>query len=132
MDPRDADEDVITGFRARVCVVEDNPIIAMDTSEMLVDLGYTVDGPYHSLKAATNGCQACNFDCALLDVNLGRGETSEAIALLLRDRQVPFAFVSAYDASLIAYREEAEECVAKPVTPHSLEKIVSKLLKCQR
>lgn len=113
---------------ARVCVVEDDPFIALDTSTTLEELGFDVAGPFHSLKTAMERCSICTFDCALLDVNLGRGETSEGVAAVLRERRVPFAFVTAYAPDAVAFRRCNELCVTKPVSAAALKSTVEQLL----
>lgn len=113
---------------ARVCVVEDDPFIALDLSMALEDLGYDVAGPFHSLRSAMERCAEECFDCALLDVNLGDGQTSESIAEMLRRKQVPFAFVTAYSPDAVEFRQPSEPCVTKPFNPSALKSTVEYLL----
>jgi DNA-binding response OmpR family regulator len=81
----------------RVLIVEDDPIIALDLAEQLVEEGFVAVGPASNVRQglellATEGC-----DVAVLDVNLG-AETSEAVALELMRRAIPFVRLSGYSS----------------------------------
>ena len=51
-------------------VVEDDPIIAMDLSERLGDLGYKVCGTASRGETALQSIQALRPDIVLMDINL--------------------------------------------------------------
>ena len=57
---------------ARVLVVEDEALIAMDLQALLEEAGYQVLGPANSSAAALALIDNEEPDVALLDVNLGR------------------------------------------------------------
>lgn len=79
----------------RVLVVEDEPMIALNLEEALEDAGASVSvvrGVATALSALDG--DGDGFDVALLDVNLGRGETCEPIAMRLRELGVPFVLHS--------------------------------------
>lgn len=113
----------------KVCVIEDDAFIALDTSLILEDLGFEVAGPCYTLKSALERCKCCAFDCALLDVNLGQGETSEAIVDILRDRRIPFAFLTAYNPDAVPFRRADDPCLTKPITASALKSVVERLLR---
>ena len=77
-------------------LVEDEAFIGIETEMALLERG---QGPIRLCRSSRD-----TFDwletqeprAALLDFNLGRGETSEAIALELQRRGVPLAFLSGY------------------------------------
>ena len=80
---------------ARVLVVEDSMIIALDTEECLLTLGaghVTVEGTVSGALAALAGEP---FDFALLDHNLG-SESSDKVADDLRARAIPFWLATGY------------------------------------
>lgn len=76
-----------------VLVLEDEPIVLMDLEFGLEDAGMIANG-------ATNQSDAMGVidrrvpDAAVLDVNLGGGVTSEAVAARLRSLGVPFVLYS--------------------------------------
>lgn len=109
-------------------LVEDDALVGYLTAETLRDLGYEVDGPYQSLSCALAASETCTCDVALLDVDLGRGETSEDVAAVLRRRRIPLAFVTAFDPDWIDFREASELCVTKPVSTQALAEAVLRLL----
>ncbi len=98
----------------RVLVVEDDPILGLDLSEQLAEAGFTVVGPAMSAAAgvalvASEGC-----DVAILDVNLGR-ETSEAVAVALAARGVPFFVLSGYSSDQHPAAFKGAPLLLKPV-----------------
>ena len=105
----------------KVLIVEDEAIVAMDLADMVSDWGHTVVGPANKMAMGQELAATSDIDFAILDVNLGAGQTSQPIAELLRERAIPFMFLSAYGASSIDYRKE-ETVMSKPVIPHVLER----------
>ena len=82
----------------RVILVEDEPLVAMMMEDLLTDLGCEIAGSFGSLGAALAWLakQDALPDGAVLDVNLGGGETVFPLAEALRARGVPFAFATGY------------------------------------
>lgn len=75
--------------RLVVLLLEDEPLIAMDLQFVFEDHGVEVHVAA-SCRAASEIIDRIRIDGAVLDVNLGRGETCEKIAGHLRDIGVPF------------------------------------------
>jgi two-component sensor histidine kinase/ActR/RegA family two-component response regulator len=101
---------------ARVMLVEDEVIVALDMKAMLEDLGCQVLGPASSLAAAQAlaSREAGRIDAALLDVNL-KGETTLELARKLRAEGVACIFVTGY--SVLPEAAEADWLLLqKPVT----------------
>ena len=72
-----------------VLLLEDEPLIAMDLQFVFEDHGVEVHvAP--SCSAASDIIDKVGLDGAVLDVNLGRGETCERVATRLREIGVPF------------------------------------------
>lgn len=73
-----------------VLILEDEPFIALDLQYACEDAGLEAVMARTSRQAldAIAGNKA--IDGAVLDVNLGRGESCEAVARVLRERGVPF------------------------------------------
>ena len=114
---------------ARVLVVEDNPLIALDAEENLRALGVG------RVDVATSADQALALidrtapEFALLDFNLG-GETSEPVARALERRGIPFAFASGY-AEVEAMSARFARMIAillKPYRKADLEGLLRKLV----
>lgn len=75
-------------------VVEDDPIIALDLQNQLVESGATAVQAQTS-EEAIGLIQASRFDAAILDVHLRDGN-SYSIADALRSQATPFVFLSGY------------------------------------
>ncbi len=81
----------------KVLVVEDSYLIAEHVSDLLTQHGAEVVGPVGRLESGLKLVEeGTPVDGALLDVNLD-GEFCFPIASALRQRHVPFAFLTGYD-----------------------------------
>ena len=65
--------------------MEDEPLVAMNLSKSLAELGFSVVGPYSTLAKAAAAAVETEVDAALLDVNLS-GETVYPVADILASR----------------------------------------------
>ncbi len=101
----------------KVLVVEDEMFIALDLSATLQEAGFDVMGPFHDSHSALDAINMSPPDAALLDVNLGRFGTSDAIADLMASKGRPFAFITGYKATGASTLERypAAPCLSKPV-----------------
>lgn len=112
----------------RVLILEDEALLALDLKRRLEGAGFVVVGPATSVAQAVEvmGDGPC-CDAAILDVNLGGGETSEPIARELRSRRVPFLTVTAYASKDRPAAFEGIATIAKPVRT---ERLLSELRRC--
>ncbi len=78
---------------ARVLILEDEVILAMDLADQLEAAGFEVVGPATSVAAALRLMQKTPCDAAVLDINLGT-ETSEAVAEVLTQAGTPYVVLS--------------------------------------
>lgn len=108
-------------------MVEDELFVAMLVEDLLDDLGCKVVGPAASALEAVRVAQSGAFDIALLDVNLGDGETSFATAEILRERGVPFAFVTGYGDQGVRHDLRDVPILSKPIDPRQLALVISRL-----
>ena len=104
----------------RILVVEDEYMLAMVLTRDLEKLNGEVVGPVGRRAQALALARTEPLDGALLDINLTDGDTLE-VAEVLRERGVPFAFVTGYrDRALPAALADAPRLV-KPVQQHQLK-----------
>jgi CheY-like chemotaxis protein len=103
----------------KVLVLDDEPIIALNTKRMLTDLGAEVIGPALSAEEALAAIGE-GPDAALLDVNLGGGEDSFGVAQALAERGVPFAFVTGYAEKVFPEAFAGRPRLIKPVSDAAL------------
>lgn len=87
--------EVSTAFRRRALLVEDEILIAMHTEDMLLELDIDVIETASNLASAVNFAKFAIFDFAVLDINLA-GDQSYPVAGILRERGIPYIFVSGY------------------------------------
>jgi len=78
-----------------ILVLENEPMIQLLLEDMLADLGFSDVTLTGSVKHARDALTTINPVFAFLDVNLA-GETSYEIAAILKDRNIPFIFLSGY------------------------------------
>ena len=102
-----------TPSKSRLLYVEDEVIVALDVSDGLEhDLGFDVHMA-HNLSSAMAKCEKNDYDYALLDMNLGNGENSLALGLMLAERGTHVVFASGYNRNEIA-RIDAFQLIEKP------------------
>lgn len=100
--------------KPRLLVVEDSFLVLLSVEGMCEDLGWHVVGPATRLDEALALATTETFDAALLDINLD-GEMSWAVADVLKQRGIPFAFSSGYDQSnMLPDSLAGSEIIAKP------------------
>src|SRR6185312_9548315 len=115
-----------TGAMRRVLLAEDEAIIGLMMRDFLSEFGLFVVGPYCTLNETLAAAEG-EFDCAILDLNLG-GETIYPVAQLLLKRNVPFAFVTGYGRESIDQQFSDVPMLQKPVTRENLENHLHNLL----
>lgn len=81
---------------ATVLLVEDQMLLGFALRRRLESEGFSVVGPAASVAAATALLDGREVDFAVLDINLGFGTDSLAIADTLAGLGVPFVFLSGY------------------------------------
>lgn len=122
----------MTGSVLRVLLVDDEVLIAYEMAETLEELGFAVVGPCLRLEEAEKRAGADEIDVALLDVNLGRGKTSETVAAILRERGVPLVFMTAYDREQVAFVKDDDMLLRKPVIGAALGETLANRLATDR
>lgn len=115
----------LEGFK--VLVVEDDPIIGLDISEILEADGASVVGP-HSKPVTAIAAISEGPDVALLDVNLGHETSSGVASQLLRER-IPFLVLSGQlDRSELEAEFRNAPFVSKPFSDREIVVGLMKLL----
>ena len=110
-------------------LVEDNMIIALDTAEVLRELGAIQVETASSVSSALSLIDRVAFDAVILDVNLGT-ESSIEVANTLLKRKVPFCIVTGYadhDGMLDGFSNVP--IIRKPFSEEVLSQTISSLLR---
>ena len=114
--------------RKRVLVVEDEALVAMLIDDTLADHGYEVVGPASNVAQALRYIANGHLDGAVLDVNLGGGQTSYGIADELVARGVPFLFLTGYGTVGLDKEYADRPLLQKPFDPARLVQMISEQL----
>jgi CheY-like chemotaxis protein len=104
----------------RIFIVEDEMLVAFEMSDLLEDLGFEVVGPSVHLEEAKAVAAEERIDVAFLDVNLGESKTSKPVKDILKERDIPYVFITAYDHSQIDFIEDKDRVLSKPVSSPAL------------
>ena len=107
----------------RVLVIEDEAVIAMTAEDMIEQLGHEIAGQAATLAEALEQVHRCDFDLALLDINLN-GTMSTPVAHALRDAGKIFIITTGYGTNGPQGEFDGVMVVAKPYTIATLEKAI--------
>lgn len=110
-----------------VLVVEDEYYIAFDTSRALQRAGAQVLGPFSTERAALAALEQQRPDAVVVDINLGSGPSFK-LAEALKQRGIPFAFLTGYDQQAIPAVFADIERLQKPTQLREIVHAVANLL----
>lgn len=117
----------VTNFEGlKALIVEDEAIVAMDLEMKFEQLGFDIAGMASSVPEAIDLLSRTTPDIALLDANL-HGERVDAIAGLLEERAIPFAFASGYGREALPKNFADRELLSKPFSDARLVQVLSRL-----
>lgn len=113
-------------------IVEDNWLIAMGLQNQLEQLGFRSVASCHSSLGALEYLNALTDtfpSLAVLDINLGSGDTSVPVASKLVELGVPFLFLSGQGANPeMTLQFPKVPTVLKPVTDDALAEKIHEIL----
>ena len=78
----------------KVLYLEDEPLIAFDTTQHLLEIGFADVRTVYRLQNAEEAAEEENFDLAILDINVDRGRTSLELGNALAAKGVTVVFAS--------------------------------------
>jgi CheY-like chemotaxis protein len=107
---------------ARVLIIEDEPIIALDIQDLVERCGHSVVGIAATESEAVQIARAERPSLVLADINLGAGgDGATAVARILRDVTAPVIFVTAFPERLLTGDAvEPAFVITKPFDPTTL------------
>jgi two-component sensor histidine kinase len=106
----------------RVLLVEDEALVAMMIQDCLTEWGHSVIGPIGRASDALQAVKECDYDAAILDINLGDG-MAYPVAEILSARGVPFVFVTGYEADTVDDRFSNIPVLQKPIERQMLQRL---------
>jgi CheY-like chemotaxis protein len=117
---------------ARILIVEDERLIAVDLQRRLTRLGYTVVALAASGLEAIQKALALHPDVVLMDIRLqGDMDGVEAAQQIHVSATIPVVFMTAYVDEHTQQRARAISpwgCLYKPFTPHQVQSAVEHIL----
>jgi DNA-binding response OmpR family regulator len=115
----------------RILVVEDDALVALETSQILAGAGFEVVGPAKSVAKALELIQHTGCDAAILDISLG-SETSERVARELNACSTPFVTQSAYTEEQYPPLFKGVPALVKPLRPEPLLASIRRAIRMHR
>jgi DNA-binding response OmpR family regulator len=114
---------------ARILIVEDEPMIALNLEDLLVEAGYEVTCVAGKLEKALALIEGAGCDAAIVDANLA-GVSASPAALALAARGLPFIVLSGYSPEQLRGAFPAALFMKKPYRAdkliHTLKSMVLK------
>ena len=116
--------------KARILIVEDEPVLAFGFEEFLISAGFEVAGLVGRLPTAMAAIENIAFDAAVLDANLAGVSAAPAAAALMA-RGLPFVVVSGYLPAQQSSAFSGGPRLQKPCRPDDLVRALHKILSIQ-
>jgi DNA-binding response OmpR family regulator len=112
----------------RILIVEDSPVVAPFTADVVTELGCEVVGPAPNMAAARNLIGSGRIDAAIMDIHI-RGERVFPLCEALSSKGVPFVLTSGYGDWELPDRWEKAARLQKPYTIDQVQAALSEVLK---
>ncbi|MFZ2105537.1 MAG: response regulator [Roseiarcus sp.] len=116
---------------ARVIIVEDEPLVAENLRDDLVEAGFDVVGVAPRVESALKLIERTGFDVAILDANLA-GTSAAPAAAALSARGLPFMVLSGYAREQLQREFSEAVYIQKPYRVRKLIDALNSLLHKQR
>lgn len=117
---------------ARILVVEDDAVQALDLAASLADAGAAIIGPVASLSEASDLALGSACDAAILDLRL-RDRNATALARQLLQQGIPFIVYTGYpDSAFFKSDWPGYELVTKPADLKQLMRRMAALIAWKR
>jgi CheY-like chemotaxis protein/DNA-directed RNA polymerase specialized sigma24 family protein len=126
----DATDEIDRQTRARILIIEDEPIIAMDIEMIVRDLGHDVVAVATTHSEAVAEAQKHQPGLVLADIQLADNSSGiEAVQEILGSMSVPVIFITAFPERLLTGdRPEPAFLLTKPYQPATLRAAISQVL----
>ena len=115
----------------RILIVEDSPVIAEDTEQMLTEVGCFVVGPATTMADARQLSEKEQIDAAVVDINI-RGGKAFPVLRILEDRNIPFILTSGYADWSLPEEWQERPRLHKPYNPLMLRERLLELVSKDR
>jgi len=125
-----ASEQIAEQLAARVLIIEDEPLIAMDLERIVEGLGHKISAIAHTHSQALAAVASDRPGLVLADVHLADGSSGiDAVEDILVNCPVPTVFITAFPHLLLTgERTEPTFLIAKPYDPDAVKAMISQVL----
>lgn len=126
----EAREEIERQMRARILIIEDETLIAMDLGDIVTGLGHTVVATADTATRAVAAARSHQPDLVLADIQLADGSSGvDAVQSILQQMTVPVIFITAFpDRLLTGERPEPTFLITKPYAEDTVRAAVSQAL----
>ena len=127
---RDAIAEIDRQTATQVLIIEDEPLISLDLSEIVESLGHGVTTIARTADQAVAGARANPPGLVLADIQLADGSSGlDAVREILGMFEVPVIFVTSFPERLLTgERPEPTFLITKPYDPNSVKATISQAL----
>lgn len=125
-----AGKEIADQIAARVLIIEDEPLIALDIENLVTDIGHQVVGIATTRTEAIAAASDTKPGMILADIQLADGSSGiDAVNDILKDINVPVIFITAYPERLLTgERAEPTFLITKPFKPEMVKAVISQAL----
>jgi len=125
-----ANTELSKSVSGRVMIIEDEPIIAADITDIVTSLGHTVTGVARTHTEALELGASQRPDLILADIQLADNSSGiDAVNDLLKDMDVPVIFITAFPERLLTGdRPEPAFLISKPFQESQVQSAVSQAM----
>lgn len=127
---REAVAEIDRQTATQVLIIEDEPLISLDLSEIVESLGHGVTTIARTADQAVAAARANPPGLVLADIQLADGSSGlDAVRDILGDLEVPVIFVTSFPERLLTgTRPEPTFLITKPYDPNSVKATISQAL----
>ncbi len=125
-----ARREIAEQIAARVLIIEDEPLIAMDIEHLVREIGHTSVGIAKTRAEARALAMATGPEIILSDIQLADGSSGiDAVGDILSRRDIPVIFITAFPERLLTgMGSEPAFLITKPFQPAMVQAVVSQVL----
>jgi DNA-directed RNA polymerase specialized sigma24 family protein len=125
-----AEADIDRQLATDVLIIEDEPIIALDLTRLVRELGHNVVGVATTRDEAVEAAQTASPGLMLADIRLADGSSGiDAATEILREFDIPVIFITAFPEHLLTgERPEPAFLITKPFREEAVKAIVAQAL----
>ena len=126
----EASADISRQMATEILIIEDEPLIAMDIEQMMLELGHSVTGIARTKDEAIDLFHSGSPRMVLADIQLADGSSGiDAVNEILVSEDVPVIFITAFPERLLTgERPEPAFLVTKPFNPDTVKALISQAL----